>query len=265
MKVAKRSSIVVALFAIAIVSIMISTLVAPGFREMKETSTTSSQNVFEERKRTISLLSYRTYAADLRKISNNTYYALCSTKGDIYYLKLIFEIKPPLKSSDELVLNISSNVGIISVTLYSSKPIMDIRTKEYYAQNWYNIQIANYMNRTASTPIEAPPIKSSNFTIYVKRDSIETYDVLSGERLKLYPNVNKTLEIYGNEYVKAFKVGLEELLTLYGEHYTVFLTLPLAQKPSPIADRLLVEISYPKNWIYDNKTIPWIIVSVKEA
>ncbi len=79
--------------------------------------------------KSIRLIGEEVYAAEIKALANNTYYAKSSVKGDSYYLKLVFKINPPLKGNEYLALNISSNVGMFSVTLYSSRLLVDLKTR----------------------------------------------------------------------------------------------------------------------------------------
>ena len=209
--------------------------------------------------KSIRLIGEEAYASEIKALANNTYYAKSSVKGNSYYLKLVFKITPPLKDSEYLALNISSNIGMFSVTLYSSRLLVDPKTGELCERNWYNIQVANMINRTVREPPENPSVHGLSVFLKGNRSTIEVLDLDHKEKFILFSNLNKTIEVYGNESVKRLKAGPERALAVYGEFSTIFLTIPVGTLP-PTVDRILIEIAYPKEWLTES-TIPWLIVS----
>lgn len=174
-------------------------------------------------------------------------------------MKIVFNINPPLKGNEKIALNISSNVGMFSITLYSSRLIVDSETGEYCARSWYNIQIANMINKSSRIPSGKPHVHWLNMTFIGNRSKVEVINLEFNEKLVLYSNLNKTIELYGNETVEKLIAGSEKALAVYGDHYTAFITVPVGKQP-PIVDRILIEIAYPKDWLPEN-VVPWIIIS----
>jgi len=248
--------IIIVVLAVIVVGMFSLTILFPRETTEKTTFITTTP---EGRYKSIRLIGEEAYAAEIKTLANNTYYAKSLVKGNSYYLKLVFKINPPLKGNEYLALNISSNVGMFSVTLYSSRLLVDPKTGELCEKNWYNIQVANMINKTVRKPLNKPPIHGLSILLKGNRSTIEVLDLVHKEKFILFSNLNKTMEVYGNESVERLKAGPERALAVYGEYSTIFITTPVGTLP-PTVDRILIEIAYPKEWLAEN-IIPWLIVS----
>ncbi len=246
--------------------ILLATLVAASVIVLlsygsKKTESTLQQTLTQKAKplHVFELLKDEVHALEVKQLLENTYYAKASIEGNSYYLKMVFNINPPLKGNEKITLNISSNVGMFSITLYSSRLIVDPETGGYCARSWYNIQVANMINKSIRIPAEKPHVHWLNMTFIGNRSKVEVVNLEFNEKLVLYSNLNKTIEVYGNETVKKLIAGPERALAVYGDHYTAFITVPIEKQP-PTVDRILIEIAYPKDWLPEN-VAPWIIIS----
>ena len=255
-KTSMQVIIIIVVLAVIVAGMLSLTTLFPRRTTEKTTFITTSP---KGKYKSIRLIGEEVYAAEIKALANNTYYAKSSVKGDSYYLKLVFEITPPLKGNEYLALNISSNIGMFSVTLYSSRLLVDPKTGELCERNWYNIQVANMINKTVRKTPEKPPVHGLSVLLKGNRSTIEVLDLDHMEKFVLYNNLNKTIEVYGNETVERLKAGPERALAVYGEYSTIFITTPVGTLP-PTVDRILIEIAYPKEWLTEN-IIPWLIVS----
>ncbi|RLG72030.1 MAG: hypothetical protein DRO23_11085, partial [Thermoprotei archaeon] len=104
--------IIIVVLAVIVVGMFSLTILFPRETTEKTTFITTTP---EGRYKSIRLIGEEAYAAEIKTLANNTYYAKSLVKGNSYYLKLVFKINPPLKGNEYLALNISSNVGMFSV------------------------------------------------------------------------------------------------------------------------------------------------------
>lgn len=232
------------------------------FSQGKPAKITAAQTEQFISNRSITIVSSKTYAQEYKRLDNNEFYILCSTKGGSYYGKLVLKITPPLKKENYIVVNVSSNIGTISLTLAYSRKVFDVKTGVSLYPNWLNIQVANYLNNTyrLTGANEIPPIKPLNMVFNMSRYEVTIVNLDTGEKLTLYTNINKTLESYVNRS-DIINLGYESLVEVYGDTFTTYLTVSNTIKPVPLADTLQVELAYPEEWL--NQT-PWIKVSVEK-
>ena len=220
------------------------------------------KNVETQPARNVTVVSSKTYAKEFSNLGNNRHYLLCSTKGGSYYGKLVLKITPPLKKENYVVVNVSSNIGTVSLTLSYSRKVYDVKTGVSLYPNWLNIQVANYLNNThrLTGANETPTVKPLNMLFNMSRYEVTIVNLDTGEKLTLYTNVNKTLESYINRS-DIINLGYESLIEVYGNTFTAYLTVSNTIKPVPLVDTLQIELAYPREWL--NQT-PWIKVSIEK-